>query len=51
MSSFLVQSLKKWKTHWSGTGNPLIYFGEACYNCVVLIHNMHSVIDNRFLVY
>lgn len=42
---------KKWKTHWSGTGNPLIYFGEACYNCVVLIHNMHSVIDNRFLVY
>lgn len=30
---------KKWKTHWSGTGNPLVYFGEAVYNGVVLIHN------------
>jgi hypothetical protein len=30
---------EKWKTHWSGTSNPLIYFGEACYNGVVLIHN------------
>lgn len=31
---------EKWKTHWSGTSNGLIYFAEAVANGIVLIHNL-----------
>lgn len=31
---------EKWKTHWSGTSNELIYFAEAVANGIALIHNL-----------
>lgn len=28
-------------TSWSGTGNPIAYFGEAVYNGLVIAYNAH----------
>lgn len=35
-ASDVIEGGKKWNTHWSGTSNSLIYFGEPVYNGVVL---------------
>lgn len=41
-----IEGGKPWKYRWSGTSNPIIYFGEAIYNGVVAVHNLVDELIN-----